>query len=126
MKIGYSKDYKRVFTLADMENAKRFEAAHKTASDDGKIDFKWEIEAAINEAIGNEIIVKVFEYKAEFAKNCRAWNIYKDTQDMDVWLTATAKTTAGFIEIGAYLSDTWKIGGEEVKHHFYIVNYKAG
>ena len=70
--------------------------------------------------------VEIIKADATTAKNYRAWNLYGDeSQDMDVWVEATAKTGKGFIEVGAYLSDIWQTGAVDYTHHMYTKYYKA-
>ena len=113
--------YKDYFTLSDLDRAKEVIAYEKDY--DCETAKTW-AECAINEAHFG-CIEKIFEASAEIAKNCRAWNAYTDNSgDMDVWITATAKTSEGFIEIGAYLTDIWQTGAVEYRHHMYVKTYK--
>lgn len=62
---------------------------------------------------------------AEIAGNARVFDAYFDGSGrLDVWITATAKTTLGFIEVGAYLTDIWQTGATPYKEHMYIQYYK--
>ena len=112
------RSYRDYFTLSDVDRAKMVIEYEK---DDDYTIKEW-AEYAIQEAgKGAEII---FEASAEVARNGRIYNAYTENSgDMDVWITATAKTYDGFIEIGAYLSDIWQTGAVEYKQHMYIQTY---
>ena len=57
--------------------------------------------------------VKVLEASACVARNCRAWCNYDDnSENLDVWIKASAETVEGFIKIGAYLTDIWQLSGD--------------
>ena len=119
MKVTLQKDYRKYYTLEDLERAKAVITFEKD-NDESSVK-EWSM-YAINEAIGNESsIIEIYKADATTAKNSRAWNLYgDDTQNMDVWIKATAETTAGFIKIGAYLSDIWQTGAEKYKQHMFI------
>ena len=119
MKVTLQKDYRKFYTLEDLERAKAVIAFEK---DNDESSVKEWAEYAINEAIGNEgRIIEIYKADATTAKNCRAWNLYgNDTQDMDVWVQAVAETTAGFVKIGAYLSDIWQTGAKQYRQHMFI------
>lgn len=62
---------------------------------------------------------------AEIAGNARVFDAYFDgSGHLDVWIEATAKTTFGFIEVGAYLTDIWQTGATPYKEHMCIQYYK--
>ena len=123
MKVKLQKDYKCYYTFVDLEIAKRVISETKEDEYTAK---EW-AEYAIREALRgtNDYIEEVIRASAETAKNRRANDAYfEGSRDMDVWVEATAKTTWGFIEIGAYLSDIWQTGGTPYKQHMYIQYYK--
>lgn len=124
MKVTLQQDYRKYYTLEDIDRAKAV-IAYEKENDDMKIS-EW-VEYAVNEALKNEVdcLREVIKAEAHTAKNCRAWQLYGEgTEDMDVWIEAIAQTANGFIEIGAYLSDIWQTGATPYKHHMYIQYYK--
>lgn len=127
MKVTLEKDYRRCYTLEDLDHAKFIIAAEK---EDDETAIGW-AEYAVGESLRDddrnsfEYCIEVLKASAITAKNCRAWNLYgEETGDMDVWIEATAKTSMGFVEIGAYLSDIWQTGSTPYRNHMYIQYYK--
>lgn len=122
MKVTLENNYRSLYTIDDLDRAKR--VIHCT-KDDGQSANYW-AEYAVNEALKgtSDYLDKILEATATTAKNSRAWNCYDDdSQRMDVWVEAIAKTWNGFIEIGAYLSDIWQSGAVSYKDHMYIAYY---
>lgn len=119
MKVKLEKDYRKLYTLEKLDMAKAVIAAE--AKDDEFSAKDW-AEYAIREALRNEdgSLVEILKAEARTAMNCRAWNEYGETENMDVWISFLAETTKGFIEGGAYLSDIWDTGAVEYKQHMYI------
>ena len=126
MKVTLEKDYRRLYTLEDLDRAKEVIACEK---EDESTIASWAV-YAVNEVLRtlNENEHKGFAYAdesdifratARTAKNCRAWNAYGETHDMDVWIEAYAYTYNCFIEIGAYLSDIFQTGAEPYAQHTY-------
>lgn len=124
MKVIMNRDCRRFFTLEDMDRAKMVINIEK---DDLETAKGW-AELALNEALRNkgDYVREVLKATAETAKNCRAWNVYAEgTEDMDIWVEATAETANGFVKIGAYLSDIWQTGAVPYIGHMFIKYYKA-
>ena len=122
MKVTLQKDYRKYYTLDDLDRAKMVIAAEK---EDEETAIGW-AEYAVNEALKNthDYCRRILEVSARTAKNCRAYNAYGEgTEDMDVWIEGIAKTADGFLEFGAYLSDIWQHGAVEYKHHMYFCRY---
>ena len=120
MKVTLEKDYRKYYTLEDLDRAKMVIAYEKT-QDDEKIE-EW-VQYAVNEAgkDKSEWCEKVLEATARTARNNRVCDAYGDgTGNMDVWIEFTARTSDGFIEGGAYLSDIWQTGATPYAHHMYI------
>lgn len=127
MKVTLQQDYRKWYTLEDIDHAKAVIASCK--EDETKIT-EWAA-YAVSEALKNEDRVhadylrEVIKAEAHTARNCRARQLFgEETGDMDVWVEATAKTADGFIEVGAYLSDIWQTGATPYKQHMYIQYYK--
>ncbi len=118
MKVRLEKDYRKLYTLEKLDLAKAVIAAEK----EDEMSAKDWAEYAVREALRNEdeSVIEILKAEATTAKNCRAWNEYGETEDMDVWISFLAETTKGFIRGGAYLSDIWNTGGTKYKNHMYI------
>lgn len=121
MKVTLEKDYKRFYTIENLEQAKAVIAYEK---DDEETAAGW-AEYAVNEALKGtgDFLREIIKVTARTAGNCRTWNSYGETGKMDVWIDCIAKTADGFIEVGAYLTDIWQTGAVPYKHHEYIVYY---
>lgn len=129
MKVTLEKNYRKYYTLEDLDRAKRVIAAEK---EDESTVKEW-AEMAIREAIKNDdgiyedYIVEIFKAEAHTGKNHRVWNAYgycdpeeANTQDMDVWIEFAAELEHGYIKGGAYLTDIWQTGGTRYKQHMFI------
>lgn len=125
MKVTLEKNYRRYYTLEDLDRAKRVIAAEK---EDESTVKEW-AEMAIREALKNDDgiaedwIVEILKAEAHTAKNCRVWNLWGDdleTETMDVWIEFAAELEQGYIKGGAYLSDIWQTGGTDYRDHMYI------
>lgn len=122
MKVKMQEDYKKWYTMDDIDRAKAVIQAEKE-DEMSPTDYA---EYAIREALKGtgDYGTEVLQASARTAKNCRAWDAYgSGTGDMDVWIKAIARTADGFIEIGAYLSDIWQTGAMDYRHHMYIQRY---
>lgn len=126
-KISFPEEYKRSFTISDLEACKKLEKSIR--NDDGKIDLSWE--AAMAAIIGSDSHVSDSQILAEhvqFSKNHRIYEHYcEGSGTMDVWIEVKAFDSCyGFYDIGAYLSDIWQHSYENVedtKRHMYIKHY---
>ena len=121
MKVTLEKDYRRYYTLEDLDRAKAVIKAEK--EDDAYTAKDW-AEFAAREALRNEdeYLREVIRAEAHTAKNCRVWGAYTDdSADMDVYISFLAETSEGFIEGGAYLTDIWQSEAEtRYKNYMYI------
>lgn len=125
MKVSLEKDYRKYYTLEELDQAKAVIAWEKL--NDEETAAGW-AEYAAREALkdSTEYPMEVIQASARTAKNRRAWNAFgEETGQMDVWIKCLARTTKGFIEVGAYLTDIWQTGAEPYKHHEYIREYRA-
>lgn len=109
MKVALPKDYRKTFTLEEMDIARKI---IRDMKDD---EFKPEQYAEIaidhwfnhHTADGRDTVLTA---TAEISKNRMVWNAYGDeTRQMDIWVSAVAKTYGGYLELGAYLTDIWNI-----------------
>ena len=124
MKVELQKDYKKFYTLMDVENAKKVIQFEKR--DDEETVTGW-AEYAVKEGLkfsDGVYIREIIRATAHTAKNARVHNAYGDTEDMDVWIEALAETSEGFIKVGAYLSDIWQSGAVAYWDKMYIKRYK--
>lgn len=126
MKVALQKDYRSFYTLDDMDIAKRIIAEEK---EDEETATGW-AEYAVNEYLrdSDEYLREIIKADARTARNGRIWDAYFDgSGSMDVWIECLAKTSEGYIELGAYLSDIWLTGSTPYKNKMYVEHYtKAG
>ena len=126
MKVTLEKGYKDVYTVSDVERARRVIEAER---EDEETPAGW-LEYAAREALRNSMydsgyVERVIEATARTARNSRAWNAYGEgTENMDVWVGGIAKVRTGkgddaYIEVGAYLSDIWLTGSVDYREHIY-------
>ena len=134
MKVTLPKDYRKTFTLEEVENAKRMIKAFKV---DYEADPKEEAALAVRHWINKRMecgaVDRVLEATATVAKNCRTWNMYDDTGDLDVWIDAVVKVSStwdesGYAEVGFYITDLWQVGPNDVDitPNMYVQYFKRG
>jgi hypothetical protein len=123
MKVTLEKDYRKYYTLEELDQAKEVIKFEKE-NDEGTIK-SWAVYAA-NEALKHidryESVCEeqILTAQATTSRNSRAWNEYGDnTGHMDVWIEFTAFTGSRFITGGACLTDIWQTGATEYAHHMY-------
>ena len=111
MKVRLPENYRHIFTLNDLENAravsKEMQADESTAKEYAAI--------AAREALrfSRDYLREVLTATATTERNCNAWDaLCPGSENMDVWIDATVRTWSGFVVIGAYLTDIWSIDGE--------------
>lgn len=135
MKVTLEKDYRKYYTLEDLDKAKRIIEYEKK---EDEMPIKDWAEYAAREALKGtgDYFAECLKAEAHTARNCRAndsfWasdyddnGVWEDgSGDMDVWLEATVRTDKGFLVFGAYLSDIWQTGAVEYKQHMYIRYFK--
>lgn len=122
MKVSLEKEYRRWYTLEELDQAKQVIAAEKEDEETAK---GWAA-YAVREALKGtgDYDREVLQASARTARNCRAWDAYGEgSGTMDVWIEALARTADGFIDIGAYLSDIWQSGAVGYKQHMYVQRY---
>lgn len=122
MKVKFEKDYRRWYTLEDVERAKMV-IQYERDDDDSTVK-DWAMYAAQEILNGHGHPVEVLKAEAETAVNRRVWNAYGEgTGDMDVYITATVALDDGFLALGAYLSDVWGTGAIDYRHHTRFTYY---
>lgn len=121
MKVRLEKDYRKLYTLEELDMAKAVIANEKEYDEESP---KYWAEYAAVEALKgeDEYLVEVLSAEATTAKNRRIeWDRFcEGSGQMDVYIRFLAETSRGFIKGGAYLSDIWGRGGTEYKQHMYI------
>lgn len=125
MKVTLEKDYRKYYTLEDLDRARRVIAVEKETDCTPKEYAEMAIREALknDDGIADDWIVEIFKAEAHTAKNHRAWNLWGDsleTEDMDVWIEFAAELEHGYIKGGAYLTDIWQTGGTRYKQHMFI------
>jgi len=129
MKVTLEKNYRKYYTLEDLDRARRVIAAEKETDCTPKEYAEMAIGEALknDDGIADDWIVEIFKAEAHTAKNHRVWNAYgycdpeeANTQDMDVWIEFAAELEHGYIKGGAYLTDIWQTGGTRYKQHIFI------
>lgn len=129
MKVTLEKNYRKYYTLEDLDRARKVIAAEKETDCTPKEYAEMAIREALknDDGIADDWIVEIFKAEAHTAKNHRVWNAYgycdpeeANTQDMDVWIEFAAELENGFIKGGAYLSDIWQTGGTDYRQHIFI------
>ena len=109
MKVRLEGDYKRVYTLEQLDQAK--EVIRRAKDDTSRPEEYGEmaIRAILSQMGSNDCILRILFGEAHTAKNSK--NDYErmgeGTGIMDIWITTYAETCDGFIRVGAYLSDIW-------------------
>lgn len=121
MKVRLEKDYRKLYTLEELDMAKAVIANEKEYDEESPKEWA---EYAAREALKGEedYLIEVLSAEATTAKNRRnTWDRFcEGSGQMDVYIRFLAETTKGFIKGGAYLSDIWQSGGTEYKQHMYI------
>lgn len=133
MKVTLEKDYRRHYTLDDLDRAKTVIAWCKDTDETATYWAEYAVREALKECGG--VLETVLSAEAHTAKNDRARNEYgDDTENMDVWIRFKATFTGGkkyrdygykvmdggYIEGGAYLTDIWQTGGRDYTSDMYF------
>lgn len=111
MKVKLENDYRRFYTLEDLDRAKTVIALMK---EDDSTATDYAAQAARHIALHNDdCLDRILEASAHTALHRGiVWDRLGDaTGLMDVWIDFIAKTSCGFIIGGAYLTDIWDIDG---------------
>lgn len=113
MKVALPKDYRKLYTLEELDIAR---SIIRDMKEDESTPAEY-ITYAINHWMSNTgnggYIKDVYKATAEIAKNHRAWNAYsEESQGMDIWIQAVAETEEGFLRIEAYLTDIWSLSAD--------------
>lgn len=125
MKVKLKKEYKEYITIAEMQTVRKIISEMKEDEFEDEDYAKIAIEAAYNGIASTEIL----KCSASIAKNSRIWNAYnEESKNIDIYIEAIAFINKEeFIIIGAYLTDIWQIGSNNIsiiKSHMYIRKFK--
>ena len=119
MKVRISDESKKIITIEQMPAARKVIEAMK--------DDEWTVKdyAAMAARIASGCnAVKVLEASAEIAANCRVWDAFAEgSRRFDVWVEFAALADNGFVMGGAYITDLWSSGADnldETRSHMYI------
>ena len=132
MKVRITKEAKSWLTLAEAPAANAIIRSMKEDESDAK-EYATMAVNCIGSACGHtNWCTRVLEADAEIDGNYRIWDAYssefgKESGRLDVWISFTARTTEGYIEGGAYLTDIWNITGDnqdELASHMYYRRYE--
>lgn len=127
MKVKLETGYRSLYTLEQVDQAR---AVIQYEKSDDETAAGWARYAVCEALKGTSVNPTdyadnyILEASATTARNGRIWDQYGEgTGTMDVWIHAVARTSEGFIEIGAYLSDIWQSGATDYKQHIYAKRY---
>lgn len=124
MKVTLGKNYKKVFTLESLEQAKSL-IRHLKEDETTPAEY---LEIAARDLLRDEkdCVDYVISAEAETCYNYRVLNLYENTGIVDVWIHGIIKCYDQIIEMACYLSDIWSIDGENtnVATNCFVVRYK--
>ena len=124
MKVTLGKNYKKVFTLESLGQAKSL-IRHLKEDEMTPAEY---LAMAARDLLRDEgdCVDYVISAEAETCYNSRIWNMYEDTGIVDVWIRGIVKCYGQIIEMGCYLSDIWSIDGENtnVADNCFAVRYE--
>lgn len=124
-KVVWPDNYKRIFTLADLEECKVMLSSILDSLDSHKLDLAWECCHALS-LVSDGCVSdhNIFDVSVEYAGNQRIYEYHGDgSGNKDLWITVKGFVNSKFYIIGFYLSDIWSVSYEnrdEVKSHMYI------
>ena len=127
-KIQWPENYKDIFTLSELEACKAIEKNLKENSDNGKLNFEWEVCCAAIAGSDSKVTdAHVLQAEAEFCKNSRIYDrICDGSGNCDVWIKVMAyHSYYGFYDIRACLTDLWDYSSETadyIRSHMYIAH----
>lgn len=133
MKVTLPKDYRKMFTLEELDIARTIirDMKEDTSTPAEYIvyavyDWLDSIRANAKDIKDYDFFRKVLSATATPQKNRNAWDAYGEgTQHMDIWIDAIVRTSNGFLVIGAYLTDIWSISEDcSMIDRYYTRYYK--
>lgn len=115
MKVTLSKDYRKLFTLEEMDIARKLIREMK----DDEMPAREYADVAVNYILNHHLpstggyFDELLKASFEITRNGFRWEAYADGyRDIDIWFTGVAKTSRGYLEFGIYMTDVWSIGGD--------------
>lgn len=123
MKVTLAKDYRKLYTLDDLDIAKELISCAKEDASTAKEYAAFAVKEALRGK--DDFLEEVLKATAETCKNNNVWDRYfEGSGNMDIYIEATAETSRGFIKVSAYLSDIWEIdGAADIQSRMYIRYY---
>lgn len=125
MKVKMEKDYRKLYTLEDLDRAKAVINGMK--EDESSAADMAEYAAGEIENHNRDFWshVEVLKVEAHTARNCRVWNAYNDeSQDMDVWIEFVLDFGNAIVKGGAYLTDIWNSGAVDYYDQMFLRIYR--
>lgn len=119
MKVTLPKDYKRMFTIHQVEVAKKVIKSEKEDEFTAEEYAKLLVNHIITRQGLNDGVQRVFEVTAGIT-TARGWDKYfEGSEDIDIYIECYVRTWDGVVYATAMLSDIWRIGGEEtIPYHY--------
>lgn len=115
MKVTLPKDYRSLFTLEEMDIARKLIREMK----DDELPAKEYADVAVNYILSRFLpstggyFEELLKSNFEITKNGYGWEQYgKGYRNLDIWFSGVAKTSRGYLEFGIYMTDVWSIGGD--------------
>lgn len=115
MKVTLPKDYRSLFTLEEMDIARKLIREMK---DDGLPAYEY-ADIAVSYILNNFLpstggyFDELLKSSFEITRNGYGWERYGvGYRNMDIWFEGVAKTSRGYLEFGIYMTDVWSIGGD--------------
>ena len=123
MKVRLERFYKERYTLADLQAAKKV-IQYEKEDECSAADMA---EYAAREALKDtsDYLQEIIKAEAITAMNNRVYDAYGEgTKNIDVLIYALAKTSAGYMELSAYLTDIWQTGAIDYQDKMYVEVFK--
>lgn len=115
MKVTLPKDYRSLFTLEEMDIARKLIREMK----DDELPAREYADIAVNYILSRFLpstggyFDELLKSNFEITKNGYGWEQYgKGYRNLDIWFSGVAKTSRGYLEFGVYMTDVWSIGGD--------------
>lgn len=125
MKVNMPKDYKKTFTIHQLEIAKEVIKYMKDDESTPEDYAKMVVNHILYRSDWNDGIEKVLDASAEVETNGKWDRIYDGSEDIDIVIEAYVKTWDRVCYIIARMSDIWNLDGEhDYRDKFYYETFK--
>lgn len=118
--IRVTNEMKKHLTVAEMPDVRKIQQEFKNAENE---EFELVDYCKMIAGLFGEHNSKIFEPRAEIAKNSRTNNRFSDTSnDLDVWIECYIFGNEICGEFGAYITDLWDISEDnqdEIRSHIF-------